>query len=341
MADSDEGDSEPEKPKRPVLLTLSGLCSPEAISQIVADSQRNLYVSTDWSLRFYLTAAWHGFISVAYEPEGGAPLLLPEMQFSYAALRFDQLHVSRKAAKRSRRYRLRIDGDLDGVLAGVTASHESSWLIEPYANILRCLARRPTAVPIEGGGQLKVHSVELLDAESGELVAGEVGYSTGAVYTSLTGFFDRTSRREPPQGSHAPPTAPTAATEEAAAAGAAESGAAEPAAASCAGSEETCRSQLAHDGAGTVQLVALGALLRRCGFRFWNLGHPPRRASAGREAVMMYKAELGARVLKRSAFLEEWRRARAEVPATPLGGALPPEGEPAAALVASVNQSNF
>ena len=288
-ADEYDHDDPPMKPIR--LVDLDDLSHPQVLATIESDMERNLYASHDWSIRFYLTIAWHGFIAVAYEQrEGAPPLLLPEMQFSYAHLTLSDMHVSTKARKRSSRYRLRLNGDLDGVLAGIQASHDS-WVLPKYQELLRILHRRPVRVPVEGGSFLHVNSIELIDSESGVLVAGEVGYTIGAVYTSLTGFFDRAST-----------------------------------AASASPAEPSAKPRIAHSSAGTVQLVALGSLLRSCGFRFWNLGHPPRRATPTREGRMWYKAELGARVYPRPKFLEAWKLARSELPAQTLHEALPPEG---------------
>ena len=288
-ADEYDHDDPPMKPIR--LVDLDDLSHPEVLATIESDMERNLYASHDWSIRFYLTIAWHGFIAVAYEQrEGAPPLLLPEMQFSYAHLTLSDMHVSTKARKRSSRYRLRLNGDLDGVLAGIQASHDS-WVLPKYQELLRILHRRPVRVPVEGGSFLHVNSIELIDSESGVLVAGEVGYTIGAVYTSLTGFFDRAST-----------------------------------AASASPAEPSAKPRIAHSSAGTVQLVALGSLLRSCGFHFWNLGHPPRRATPTREGRMWYKAELGARVYPRPKFLEAWKLARSELPAQTLHEALPPEG---------------
>ena len=224
--------------------------------------------------------------------QDGQAFLLPEMQKSYAVLAdFADLHVAKKVRKRAGLYRLSVDQRLDAVLAGIRKHHGGaggSWVHPQYEQLLRRLMQAPTAVPGAAGCELRAHSVELVDAADGStVVAGEVGYSIGSVYTSLTGFFDRATLREAP-----------------AAAGAAGG---EGGVAGSAGKPK-------YDSAGTVQLVALGTLLRKEGFKFWNLGHPPGGPDLypekpGPDATMIYKATLGGTVLPRDQFLAKWDEA--------------------------------
>ena len=327
--EDDEYDFEDPPMQQLRLLEIDDLRHPAVMKMVTEDMQRNLYASHDFGLRMYLTIAWEGFIAIAHQPNEGAPLLLPEMQYSYAHLTLADMHISKKAKKLSGRYMLRLNGDLDGVLQGITASHDS-WVLPKYMDLLRMLNRRPVKVPVPeavaAGSHLHVVSVELIDRATGELVAGEVGYTIGAVYTSLTGFLDRASKVQAPPvaaaaSSEAPKEAPADVSD------AAPTDAPEVAVAPPTSDAALPRSErLVHSNAGTVQLVALGVLLRECGFAFWNLGHPPKRQTATSEGRMWYKAVLGARVYRRDRFLHVWSEARVGAPRVPLHEALPAEG---------------
>ena len=93
----------------------------------------------------------------------------------------DNVHISSKVKKRSHKYSFSMDACFDRVVQSCIEQHGNrSWLYRPLRNALADLHHRPCPV---------VHSVELWDNESGDLVAGEIGYHVGAIYTSMTGFF--------------------------------------------------------------------------------------------------------------------------------------------------------
>ncbi len=224
-------------------ISLNELHSVPIINEIYNDPI-NYYWSSDWDSELYAELAYAGFISTAMDhPEMGA-VLLPEMQKAYAVLDWDDLHISTKVNKfvRSRKViennvHLRITENLDLLVKMCGESHgEINWLISEYHGVLSKL--------ISDGSPVEIVGVELWD--NNELLAGEIGYSIGATYTSLTGFCNR--------------------------------------------SHEEYRN------IGTVQLVHLAKLLKRCGYQFWNLGHPN----------MEYKNALGAVTTERIPFLQRW-----------------------------------
>jgi Leu/Phe-tRNA-protein transferase len=120
----------------------------------------------------------YGYMPMGFELEG-YDLLLIKCHDTRSVIDFENLHVSGSTVRRARGLVLEIDRDFDGCLAATVAAHVDRWLVEPLCASLASLHRDPQR-------GVRAHSVEV--RADGRLVAGEVGYTCGAVYTSLAGF---------------------------------------------------------------------------------------------------------------------------------------------------------
>ena len=195
--ENDGEEEDKQETSNPIVnIRFPDLISRSAVDNIYADMGRDYYWSKDWSPEMYALQAVRGFIAVGYT-SGIDHLLLPQIQRSYCILNFDRLEPNSRVVKRLKKYqkklRLCINKNFCEILEAVHLYHgEDSWLSLPYRAVCEELYRRGDMyVEVDGKTVVfRMCSVGLYAEE--ELVAGELGYAIGGVFTSLTGFTNTT-----------------------------------------------------------------------------------------------------------------------------------------------------
>lgn len=113
------------------------------------------------------------------------------------------VHISKNVKKRAKKYNFTINRDFSGVVNGCHNQHGIGWLYDPIvrsfweihnsnAQSQSTLSRnhRKDQGPMF---PVNLYSIEVWNAVTGELAGGELGYASGTVYTSLTGFTTENS----------------------------------------------------------------------------------------------------------------------------------------------------
>ena len=148
----------------------------------------------------------------------GRTIVLPKLHRRRCVIRLtpspSDFHLSKSTKKKARRYEVTLNRDFEGVVRGCHEQHGQNWLYEEVVQAFRSMHSRTVQDQGEGDqgqghGQgvpamlfdppdtarrpsgivpVRLYSVEVYNVESGRLVAGELGYTVGSIYTSLTGF---------------------------------------------------------------------------------------------------------------------------------------------------------
>ena len=204
--------------------------SGEHLRTLMADGlETTLRTDFCWSLNFtpifLAQLVFEGFLPICSDlsDDEGLYVLLPKWHRTRCCMKFDELHISKSARKRAKKFRLTADKCFDEVIDRCVQQHGENWLYPPMRAAFRALhhwgqardskrfstiakvdsdvdesAAKPTATvglePLPAGfpalmEEVRFHSFEVWSAD-GTLAAGEFGAVVGGVYTSFTGFFD-------------------------------------------------------------------------------------------------------------------------------------------------------
>ena len=169
-------------------LLLDTPATRERAVQIAHEYRGKFCWSTSFSPNFLAGLIRLGYLPMAEELAHGPAryILLPKLHQERCILRFDALHVQRSVRKRAKRFEVSCDTCFERVVTLCKQQHGENWLYPPIVEAFKAIATAG-ATGIDG---VRMHSFEVWDKASGALVAGEIGYSLGGCYTSLSGFFN-------------------------------------------------------------------------------------------------------------------------------------------------------
>jgi Leu/Phe-tRNA-protein transferase len=206
--------------------------SGEHLRTLMAEGlEKTLRTDFCWSLNFtpvfLAQLVFEGFLPICSDlsDDEGLYVLLPKWHRTRCCMKFDELHVSKSARKRAKKFRLTADKCFDEVIDRCVEQHGENWLYPPMRAAFRALhhwgqardAKRFSATAVVDPDvadestpelmaatarleplpaafpalleEVRFHSFEVWAAD-GTLAAGEFGAVVGGVYTSFTGFFD-------------------------------------------------------------------------------------------------------------------------------------------------------
>lgn len=115
-----------------------------------------------------------------YAPELEGFVLTPKLHDLRSVLRPEDVHITKTALRNSKRFSLKIDADFHEILQNILLHHGADWLTEPLVKAFSEMHKHRASY------KTKFTSFSLYEKDT--LVAGEFGYLSGSVYTSLSGY---------------------------------------------------------------------------------------------------------------------------------------------------------
>lgn len=118
-------------------IDINSLHNKALMSAIYDNLANEYYWSDEYSSELYISLAKAGFISVGHILDD-TPILLAQIQSTYAVLDFENLHISKKVQKliNQNNFELKINSDIKNVITAIQQCHIDSWLNGQCKNLL-------------------------------------------------------------------------------------------------------------------------------------------------------------------------------------------------------------
>ena len=169
---------------------------------------------------FCFTRIYHFRLVAALMMEGFLPIategvILPKLHKQRCVISLpDSLHVSKSIRKKSKKFRFTVNQSFDRVVEECRRQHgPRCWLYPELVRVFREIfdagqvnsviipsnttsgnSRNRSSRPVpRKEAPVRLYSIEVWNDETGDLAAGELGYTVGSIYTSLTGFSAQNS----------------------------------------------------------------------------------------------------------------------------------------------------
>lgn len=142
-------------------------------------------------------------MSEGFLPIATPDILLPKLHAHRCVISLDQgdLHISKSTRKKAKRFTFTVNQAFSRVVQGCHQQHgDKCWLYPPLVQVFETMQRAeyvPAVLADTSNNNssrsqvtcpVRLYSIEVWNIETGALAGGELGYTVGSIYTSLTGF---------------------------------------------------------------------------------------------------------------------------------------------------------
>lgn len=165
-------------------------CDPKIVDNIIATYRGEFTFCPSFDDIDLIGQLMHaGFLPMAMQISKGDYCLTPKIHTERCVMFFSKVKVPKSLEKKSKKFTISIDKAFDGVIDGIHAQHGLNWFYPPLVEAFKKINERRENGCFNGKSYL--HSIEVWHED--KLVAGEMGYICGSVYTSLSGFYNMDS----------------------------------------------------------------------------------------------------------------------------------------------------